>query len=140
MDFKEYQEEAKKTAIYPDFREMIVGRLSKINAYTANPKPTKELIDEVDTICKNPYYPALGLAGEVGEFCNKLKKVMRDNCGEITDEFLDFAKGEVGDIMWYVAAVCSELGLDMNEIAESNIEKLFSRKDRGVLKGNGDNR
>lgn len=140
MDFKEYQEQAKKTAIYPDFREMIVGRVSEIDAYTANPKATREIHDKVDQICINPYYPALGLAGEVGEFCNKLKKVMRDNKGEITDEFLDFAKGEIGDILWYVAAVCSELSLDMNQIATDNINKLSSRKERGVLKGSGDNR
>ena len=88
----------------------------------------------------NPYYPALGLGGEVGEVLNKVKKVMRDNGGEITDEFRMDLKKELGDVLWYVAALASELDLDLDEVAEGNIKKLYSRKERGTLKGSGDDR
>ncbi|NQV89964.1 nucleoside triphosphate pyrophosphohydrolase family protein [Candidatus Uhrbacteria bacterium] len=91
-------------------------------------------------IGKNPYYPALGLGGETGEVLNKIKKIMRDHDGIITDEFRADLKKELGDVLWYVSALASELDLDLNDIAEANIEKLFSRKERGVLKGSGDNR
>ena len=49
-------------------------------------------------------------------------------------------KGEIGDVLWYASQLASELGLLLEDIAEYNLEKLFSRKNRGVLKGDGDNR
>ena len=70
----------------------------------------------------NPYYPALGLGGEVGEVLNKVKKVMRDHDGQITNEFRDDLKKELGDVLWYVAALATELNLNLDEIAEANIE------------------
>lgn len=88
----------------------------------------------------NPYYPALGLGGEVGEVLNKVKKIMRDHDGQITDEYREALKKELGDVLWYVAALASELDLDLDEIAQLNLEKLASRKERGVLSGDGDNR
>jgi len=81
-------------------------------------------------------YPAMGLAGEVGEVLNILKKVHRDDC-EISYDYL--AK-EIGDVLWYVAQLSTELGLDLNEIAKANLKKLKSRKERDVLIGSGDNR
>jgi len=81
-------------------------------------------------------YPAMGLAGEVGEVLNILKKVHRDDC-EISYDYL--AK-EIGDVLWYVAQLSTELGLDLNEIAKANLKKLKSRKERDVLEGSGDNR
>lgn len=88
----------------------------------------------------NLYYPALGLGGETGEVLNKVKKIMRDHDGQITDEFRESLKNELGDVLWYVAALASELKLDLNDIAQANIEKLFSRKERGVIQGSGDDR
>ncbi len=88
----------------------------------------------------NPYYPALGLGGEVGEVLNKIKKIMRDHDGVINDEHRKDLKKELGDVLWYVAATASELGLDLDEVAQANIDKLYSRKERGVLGGSGDDR
>jgi NTP pyrophosphatase (non-canonical NTP hydrolase) len=77
----------------------------------------------------------MGLAGEAGEVANKIKKHIRDGV-------LDFDKvaDELGDVLWYVSQMASELGYDLNTIAEGNIDKLYSRLDRGVVQGEGDNR
>lgn len=88
----------------------------------------------------NLYYPALGLGGETGEVLNKIKKVMRDHDGNVTDEYREILRNELGDVLWYVAALAKELNLDLDDIAQANLEKLFSRKERGVLGGSGDNR
>jgi len=109
MNFTEYQQKAKTTAMYPNLG-------SNIN------------------------YPALGLGGETGEVLNKVKKIMRDHDGKITDEYREILKSELGDVLWYTAALANELKLDLGEIAQANIDKLFSRKERGTLHGDGDNR
>lgn len=89
---------------------------------------------------KNFVYPTLGLAGEAGEVADKLKKTIRDDDGVLTDEKRREVGKELGDVLWYVAQVASELNLSLDEIARQNLEKLFSRKERGVLGGSGDNR
>lgn len=88
----------------------------------------------------NYIYPVLGLAGESGEVAEKIKKVIRDNNGVVTNEKREEIKKEIGDVLWYLAQICTELGLSMDEAAVFNIEKLQSRKERGVLSGSGDNR
>lgn len=80
-------------------------------------------------------YPALGLAAEAGEVANKVKKILRD--GKFDREAI---ADEVGDCMWYIAALCRDLNIDMQEIADNNIKKLKDRLERGVLSGSGDNR
>ncbi len=85
-------------------------------------------------------YPALGLAGEAGEVADKLKKVIRDNDGVLTDPVRDAVAKELGDVMWYVAVLAAELDYDLNTIAKNNLDKLASRQERGVLTGSGDNR
>lgn len=85
-------------------------------------------------------YPALGLAAEAGELNNVLKKVLRDNNGYMDDEFVKKAKSELGDVLWYVAALCRDLGLELEDVAKSNLEKLAKRKERGTLRGSGDER
>ncbi len=85
-------------------------------------------------------YPALGLAGEAGEVAEHAKKAIRDNGGVITDERRAALRKELGDVLWYVAQLASELGLDLDDIAEANLEKLLSRQRRGVLSGSGDER
>jgi NTP pyrophosphatase (non-canonical NTP hydrolase) len=89
---------------------------------------------------QNIYYPTLGLAGEAGEVAEKIKKLMRDDQGVLTPERRAALKKELGDVLWYVAALCSELSLGMGEVAEQNIAKLRDRKDRGAIQGDGDNR
>ena len=88
----------------------------------------------------NFIYPTLGLAGEAGEVAEKIKKVLRDKNGIIDQQTKEEIEKELGDVLWYVSQISTELGLSLDEIADKNIKKLFSRKERGVLHGNGDNR
>lgn len=86
-------------------------------------------------------YPALGLTGEAGEIANKVKKILRDDYDlvELTVKEQELAK-EIGDVLWYCAALASDLGFDLSRIAEDNLEKLQSRAKRGTIQGSGDNR
>jgi NTP pyrophosphatase (non-canonical NTP hydrolase) len=86
----------------------------------------------------NLTYAALGLAGEAGELANKVKKILRGDTNR--DELLDGIKSEMGDVLWYLAALADDLGVDLAEIADENIKKIRSRQARGQLKGGGDNR
>lgn len=91
-------------------------------------------------IGNNIDYPALGLAGEAGEVCNKVKKVMRDCGGTLTEEYRQSIASEVGDVLWYCAAVAHELTIPLDEIAANVLAKLASRAERGTITGNGDTR
>ena len=88
----------------------------------------------------NIVYPTLGLAGEAGEVAEKVKKLLRDDDGVLSDERREALAGELGDVLWYVAQVATEAGLDLEEIAQGNLDKLLSRHRRGVLSGSGDSR
>ena len=88
----------------------------------------------------NVYYPTLGLTGEAGEVANKIKKIMRDKNDQVDDETREIMEGELGDVLWYVAQIATELNLSLDEIAQKNIDKLYSRMERGKLSGDGDNR
>lgn len=88
----------------------------------------------------NPYYPVLGLCGEVGEIAEKVKKVIRDHNGVMTPDARAAIAVEVGDAQWYLAAVADELQIPLHLICIGNIAKLQSRKERDKLKGSGDNR
>lgn len=110
MDFKEYQDRSGEMAVYP-------GRGSVLGLY----------------------YVGLGL-GEAGEVQGKIKKVMRDDDGNLTSEKTKEISKELGDSLWYIAQTATELGLSLDDIAAGNLEKLEDRKNRGVLKGSGDNR
>jgi NTP pyrophosphatase (non-canonical NTP hydrolase) len=85
-------------------------------------------------------YPALGLAGEAGEVAEHAKKAIRDDGGQVSRERRAAMAKELGDVLWYVAQLATELGLDLDEIAQINLEKLLSRQRRGVLSGDGDDR
>jgi NTP pyrophosphatase (non-canonical NTP hydrolase) len=85
-------------------------------------------------------YPALGLAGEAGEVADKLKKVIRDNGGVLTDPVRDAVAKELGDVLWYVSVLAHEMDYSLEEIAQTNLDKLASRQERGVITGSGDNR
>tara|TARA_R110000796_G_scaffold159291_1_gene276065 strand:+ start:9184 stop:9528 length:345 start_codon:yes stop_codon:yes gene_type:complete len=88
----------------------------------------------------NLYYPALGLAGEAGEVCEKIKKIMRDQNGHLTEDNAQELSKELGDVLWYLASIATEINMSLSCIAENNMAKLQDRLDRGVLKGSGDNR
>lgn len=85
-------------------------------------------------------YTCFGLAGEAGEFNDKVKKMLRDNNGEMSPALRDFLVLELGDVLWYVAQAGRQLNVTMEEIATRNMEKLLSRKARNTLSGSGDNR
>lgn len=89
---------------------------------------------------KNYIYPTLGLTGESGEVADKIKKVIRDKNGIIDKETKEELKKELGDVLWYVSQLASELKIPLNDIAERNMEKLYDRMKRGRLRGSGDNR
>ena len=109
MNFTEYQELAKSTAIYP-------SRYFKV-------------------------YPALGLCGEAGEVAEKIKKVIRDGVDYLhEEEFKAELTKELGDVLWYVAALASDLDISLDDVAKKNLQKLASRKKRNKIGGSGDNR
>jgi len=85
-------------------------------------------------------YPILGLVGESGELANKYKKVLRDDDGVLTNEKRQAIADELGDVLWYVAALARDLKVDLEEVAQKNLDKLYDRKARGVISGSGDKR
>jgi len=115
MNFNEYQEKAMATATYPS-----LGR--------------------------NLMYPVLGLMGEAGEVAEKIKKLSRNQNIELpsyfntSDEFREALAKELGDVLWYIAALSTELRLKLDDVAAMNIAKLLDRQQRGVIKSEGDNR
>lgn len=114
MDIYNYQRCAEKTAIYP-----------KHDGYGL-------------------LYTALGLASEAGEVAGKVKKILRDTefieTGRVSDERVMKLGSEVGDVLWYLAQLATELGLDLGLLAERNLTKLEARQDAGTLRGDGDER
>lgn len=85
-------------------------------------------------------YPALGLSNEVGECLGHIKKVIRDGNGEYSEERLQHIKLELSDCLWYFAALCDDFGFNLGDVAQANLDKLQSRKNRGTLQGSGDDR
>ena len=85
-------------------------------------------------------YPTLGLTNEAGEVAGKIKKIFRDKGGVIGEAEREALKGELGDVLWYLAQLCTELDLSLDDVAAHNLEKLFSRLERGKIGGDGDNR
>lgn len=110
--FDDYQAEALATAIYPE-------------AGTGSPLALA--------------YVGLGL-GEAGEVQGKIKKILRDNGGVVTQQAEQDIKSELGDLLWYVAATAREFSIPLSDVANLNLYKLRSRAERGVLGGSGDNR
>lgn len=108
--FSNYQRRAMKTAVYP------VENLTGI------------------------YYTGLGLVNEAGEVAGKIKKMLRDDDGLLTDVRREAIAAEIGDVLWYCAALAQELVMDLGEIAEANLRKLEDRAARDAIKGDGDNR
>ena len=88
----------------------------------------------------NFVYPTLGLCGEAGEVAEKIKRVVRAGKTALTEEQKLEVKKELGDVLWYLAQLGCELGISLEDVAATNIEKLLSRKNRDQLSGSGDNR
>ena len=83
-------------------------------------------------------YPTLGLVNEAGEVAGKIKKIFRDKDGVISEPDREALKSELGDVLWYLTQICTELDLSLEEVAAQNITKLFDRLERGVIRGEGD--
>jgi NTP pyrophosphatase (non-canonical NTP hydrolase) len=91
-------------------------------------------------IGNNFIYPTLGLVGEAGEIAEKIKKIIRDDEGKITIRKKREIIKELGDVLWYIAQLSTELQIPLSKIAKTNIGKLSSRKRRKKIHGEGDNR
>lgn len=85
-------------------------------------------------------YPTLGLVNEAGEVAGKIKKIFRDKDGSISAADREALKYELGDVLWYLTQICTELDLTLEEVAAANLEKLFSRLARNQIQGEGDHR
>ena len=85
-------------------------------------------------------YPTLGLTGEAGEVADKVKKVIRDSQKEFAPEIKAELMKEIGDVLWYCAALSHDLGYTLDEVAQTNVDKLRSRMNRNKITGSGDNR
>ena len=122
LTLNDYQTQSRGTAAYP-------------SVAIVDPESNKPLTEPLGWV-----YPALKLAGEAGEVAEKLGKLLRDSNGEVTPKVrLEVAK-ELGDVLWYVAALAEEFDLKLSVVGEVNIEKLKDRRERGVIQGSGDNR
>ena len=85
-------------------------------------------------------YPTLGLANEAGEVAGKIKKIFREKGGVIGEADRQALKYELGDVLWYLTQICTELDLTLEQVAAANLEKLFARQARGLIRGEGDDR
>jgi len=119
LTFDEYQACARETAIYPDMR-------------LAEDPPA--------VVTRGLLYTVLGLADETGEIAGKVKKIMRDKHSMLDETDVKSLKKELGDVCWYLAMAAYELDINLGDVAKLNVEKLASRKQRGVLGGSGDER
>ena len=108
--------------------------MSDLNSYQKTSRMTWNLVRTDHPIV----YPTLGLANEAGEVAGKIKKIFRDKGGVIGEAERESLKGELGDVLWYLAQICTELNLTLEEVATANLEKLRSRQQRGTIRGDGD--
>lgn len=88
-------------------------------------------------------YTTLGLTGEAGEVAERIKKILREDdrdLQEVIKEKKEAIVKEMGDVLWYLAALANEIGVNLEDVADANLAKLDSRYKRGVIYGDGDNR
>lgn len=130
LTFSDYQQGTTHTRIYRDKIRDILDGLGL---------PPEDFAARRVATLLGVAYAGLGM-GEVGEVQGKIKKVIRDSGGVITDEVKATVAGELGDCLWYLAAMAEELGLDLGQVAQANLDKLADRKARGVIQGSGDKR
>lgn len=82
----------------------------------------------------------LGLTGEAGEVTEKVKKIIRDKAYKVNSDDVEEIKKELGDVLWYISQLGVVLNVSLEEIAQTNLQKIQSRQARGKIKGEGDNR
>ena len=109
--------------------------MSDFNSYQRSASETAIYPDEHRIL-----YPALGLAGEAGEVANKVKKLVRDGPDNRPDDWREQIASEIGDVLWYCAALATDLNLTLGMIASQNEMKLSRRKEQGTIGGSGDTR
>ena len=85
-------------------------------------------------------YPTLGLTGEAGEVANKVKKIIRDGTNKNDEGLVQDLSAEIGDCLWYISVLASDIGIKLSDIANANLEKLANRKKKGTIHGSGDTR
>lgn len=85
-------------------------------------------------------YLTLGVCGEAGEIAEKIKKMIRNDEGVLTDETRALLKLEIGDVLWYLSQLSRVLGFTLDDAAQANITKIMDRRARGVIKSSGDTR
>ena len=113
-----------------------VGAKMEINEYQTEARKTAVYPD----IGNNFIYPTLGLCGEAGEVAEKVKKILRDENGNLTLQNIEKLTKEMGDVLWYLANLSTEINVSLEEVAQKNLDKLQSRKDRNKIHGDGDER
>lgn len=123
-----YQEQAAATALYPGAAEIIMEATFGAEINEAG----QDLLGLV--------YLALGLAGEAGEFANKVKKILRDHYGRITEEMRIDLLDELGDNQWYLSQAARHLNCRLSTVAAMNLAKLQERRRTGRIGGSGDKR
>jgi NTP pyrophosphatase (non-canonical NTP hydrolase) len=114
MNFDEYQKQAITT-----------------DAYGGKPQPLNSIAF---------FNKLLGLCGEAGEVADKFKKIYRNQDAQMTEADKKEIVKEMGDVLWYLSAIAQYMEVPLNEVAQTNLDKLFDRKKRGVIKSKGDNR
>ena len=113
MKFDDYQKNAKKYDFYEETEDLsAVGFFEKV----------------------------LGLTGEAGETADKVKKILRDKNGVVSDDDRELLIKELGDVLWYLAAISRYLDVPLSKVAKENLTKLESRYQRNKLHGEGDKR
>ncbi|MCS6827763.1 MAG: nucleoside triphosphate pyrophosphohydrolase family protein [Caldilinea sp.] len=111
-------------------------KVTSLNEYQRASRRTWNLIHTDHPIV----YPTLGLVNEAGEVAGKVKKLFRDKGGVISPEDREALKQELGDVLWYLTQIATELGIDLEEVASANLTKLYDRLERGKIRGDGDAR
>lgn len=134
MDLDVYQVNAHETAIYDKWYKKFFEKHEKILL------ENDELNTDIAKIFTMLHmaYTLFGLSNEVGELLGKVKKVIRDGGGNMTADNVKEMSKELGDTMWYQSEFATLLDLNMSDVAKENLDKLYDRKERGVLGGSGD--
>lgn len=117
-----------------------LGRKELRRRFGIRMKHYQEMAKKTAIYQQKIWYPVIGLGGEVGELLNKCKKVLRDASGYFEPDAVEAIKLEMGDILWYLSMLATDLGIDMEDVATANIQKLQQRLTEGTISGSGDQR